>query len=88
MCGGGLRAKELRIQIGVIMGERKQIVFLYDAEIRNDDTIVDSDGVAHVPQKDEIIEKHGQHWRVTFVLKQSGGEKDEYAVYKIYLARA
>jgi len=70
------------------MGEKKQIVFYYDGEIRDEDTVVDSDGETSVPEIDQIIKKHGQLWRVTFVMRQSGAGGDEYPVHKVYLARA
>jgi hypothetical protein len=70
------------------MGEKKQIVFYYDGEIRDEDTVVDPDGETSVPEKDQIIKKHGQQWRVTFVMRQSGGGTNEYPVHKVYLARA
>jgi hypothetical protein len=70
------------------MGERKQIVFYYDGEIRNEDTVVDPDGETSVPEKDQIIKKHGHQWRVTFVMRQSGAGTEEYSVHKVYLARA
>jgi hypothetical protein len=70
------------------MGEKKQIVFYYDGEINNEDTQVDSDDQIPVPDKGQIIEKHGQKWRVTFVMKQAGRENREFPVHKVYLARA
>jgi hypothetical protein len=70
------------------MGAKKQIVFYYDGEIRDEDTIVDPDGGTSVPEKDQIIKKHGRSWRVTFVMRQSGAGSDEYSVHKVYLARA
>jgi hypothetical protein len=70
------------------MGEKKQIVFYYDGEINNEDTRVDSDDEIPVPDKGQIIEKHGQKWRVTFVMKQTGRENGEFPVHKVYLARA
>jgi hypothetical protein len=70
------------------MGEKKQIVFYYDGEIRDEDTVVDPGGETSVPEKDQIIKKHGQQWRVTFVMRQSGNGAEEYSVHKIYLARA
>jgi len=70
------------------MGEKKRIVFYYDGEIRDEDTVVDPNGETPVPEKEQIIKKHGQEWRVTFAKKESGGGKEEYAVHKVYLARA
>ena len=69
------------------MAEKKQISYCYDGEFRNEDTVIDPDGTALVPEKGAIIRMHGQNWRVTHVGKTVGG-KDEYIVYKIYLARA
>jgi hypothetical protein len=69
------------------MGETKQIVFYYDGEIKPEDTQVDSDGKLAVPNKEQIIEMHGQKWRVTFVQHEIGGNR-EMPVYKVYLARA
>lgn len=69
------------------MGEKKQIAFYYDGEFRNEDTIIDSDGSASVPEKGAIIRMHLQDWRMTHVSK-TVGQQDEYVVYKIYLARA
>jgi len=70
------------------MGERKQIVFCYDGEVRQEDTIVDPDGGTSVPEKGQIIKKHGQMWRVTFVMLQGVAGPEGYAVHKVYLARA
>ena len=70
------------------MDEKKQIIFYYDGEIKPEDTQVDPDGELAVPKKEQIIEKHGQKWRVTFVVRESGGGKGEYPVHKVYLARA
>jgi hypothetical protein len=69
------------------MGETKQVVFYYDGEVNPGDTQVDSDGELAVPKKEEIIEKHGQKWRVTFV-QNAVGSNGEFPVYKVYLARA
>jgi hypothetical protein len=70
------------------MGEKKQIIFYYDGEVREEDTVVDPSGEASVPEKGQIIRMHGQSWRVTFVMQQSGNGADEYSVHKVYLARA
>jgi hypothetical protein len=70
------------------MGEKKRIVFCYDGEVRDEDTVVDPGGETPVPEKGQIIEKHGQMWRVTFVMLQSGAGTEEYPVHKVYLARA
>ena len=70
------------------MGEKKRIVFCYDGEVRDEDTVVDPDGETPVPEKGQIIKKRGQMWRVTFVMLQSGGGAEEYPVHKVYLARA
>jgi hypothetical protein len=70
------------------MGEKKQIVYYYDGEIRDEDTVVDPDGETSVPEKDQIVKKHGQQWRVTFVMRQSAVGTDGYPVHKVYLARA
>jgi len=70
------------------MGEKKQIVFYYDGEIRDEDTVVDPGGETPVPEKSQIIKKHGQQWRVTFVMRQSDAGTDECPVHKVYLARA
>jgi hypothetical protein len=67
--------------------EKKQISYYYDGEFRADDTVIDPDGAAPVPEKGSIIRMHGQNWRVTHVGKTAGG-KDEFVVYKVYLARA
>jgi hypothetical protein len=67
--------------------EKKQIAFCYDGEFRTEDTIIDPDGTAEVPEKGAIVRKHGQNWRITHVGKTIG-DKDEFVVYKIYLARA
>lgn len=69
-----------------LMGEKKQIVFYYDGEIKPEDTQVDSDRKLAVPKKEQVIEKHGQKWRVTFVQNEIGGNR-EIPVYKAYLAR-
>ena len=70
------------------MGERKQIVFCYDGEVRPEDTIVDPDGGTPVPEKGQIIKKHGQMWRVTFAMLQGVAGAEGYPVHKVYLARA
>jgi len=70
------------------MGEKKQIAYYYYGEIRDEDTVVDPDGETPVPEEGQIIKKHGQQWRVTFVMRQSGAGTDEYPVHKDYLARA
>jgi hypothetical protein len=66
--------------------EKKQILFCYDGEFRTQDTIIDSDGTATVPEKGAVIRMHLQNWRVTHVGKTVG--VDAFVVYKIYLARA
>jgi len=70
------------------MGDKKQIVFCYDGEVREEDTIVDPEGETPVPEKGQIIKKHGQMWRVTFVLLQGVADTEGYPVHKVYLARA
>jgi hypothetical protein len=47
------RAVNLRTPRGLT--EKKQIPFCYDGEFRNEDTIIDSDGTATVPEKGTII---------------------------------
>jgi len=69
-------------------GREEANSFYYDGEIRDEDTVVDPDGETSVPEKDQIIKKHGQQWRVTFVMRQSGAGTEEYSVHKVYLARA
>jgi hypothetical protein len=71
-----------------MMGEKKRIVFCYDGEVREEDTIVDPDGETPVPEKGQIIKKHGQMWRVTVVMLQGVAGTDGYPVHKVYLARA
>jgi len=66
--------------------EKKQILYCYDGEFREEDTVTDLDGTVPVAEKGAIIRMHEQNWRVTHVGKTVG--KDERAVYKIYLARA
>ena len=66
--------------------EKKQILYCYDGEFREEDTVIDPDGSAPVPEKGAIIQMHGQNWRVTHVAKVVG--KDDLVAYKIYLARA
>jgi len=68
------------------VAEKKQIMYCYDGEFRNEDTLVDPDGTAPVPEKGAIIRMHGQNWRVTHVAKAVG--KDDFVAYKVYLARA
>src|ERR1700733_9704842 len=48
--------------------------------------VIDPDGTAPDAEKGTIVRMHGQNWRVTHVGKTVGG-KDEFVVYKIYLAR-
>jgi hypothetical protein len=67
--------------------EKKQIAFYYDGEFREGDTIMDPEGTVPVPEKGAVIRMHLQDWRVTHVGRMVGG-KDEYVMYKIYLARA
>jgi hypothetical protein len=67
--------------------EKKQILYCYDGEFKADDTVIDPDGSATVPEKGAIIRMHEQNWRVTHVGKTTGG-RDEFVAYKIYLARA
>ena len=68
------------------MGDKKQIAFYYDAELRSEDTVIDPDGSTTVSEKGAIIRMPGQNWRVTHVAKAAG--KDDVVAYKIYLARA
>jgi hypothetical protein len=70
------------------MREKKRIVFYYDGEVREHDTVVDPSGEAVVPENGQVIKKHGQPWRVTYVQRQGGNGAYEYGIYKIYLARA
>lgn len=69
-------------------GEKKWIVFCDDSEIRDEDTLVDPGGETPTPEKGQIIEKHRQMWRVTFVKLRSGAGKDGSPVHKVYSARA
>jgi hypothetical protein len=41
------------------MGDKKQIVFYYDGEIRDEDTVVDPGGETPVPEKGQTIKKRG-----------------------------
>ena len=66
--------------------EKKQISYCYDGESREEDTVIDPDGTAPVPEKGTIIRMHGQNWRVAHVAKAVGN--DGFVAYKIYLARA
>jgi hypothetical protein len=67
--------------------EKKHVSYYYDGELREEDTVIDGEGTAPVPEKGAIIRMHGQNWRVTHVGMKAGGE-DEFVLYKIYLARA
>lgn len=69
------------------MAEKKQILYCYDGEFRNEDTVVDTDGTVQVPEKGTVIRMHGQNWRVTHVARAAGGASESVA-YKMYLARA
>jgi hypothetical protein len=70
------------------VGEKKRIIYYYDGEINKDDTQIDPEGSLVLPKKDEIIRKHGQNWRVTFVGPGTADPGDEYSVFKVYVARA
>jgi hypothetical protein len=67
--------------------EMKRISYYYDGEFREEDAVIDPDGTAAVPEKGAVIRMHGQNWRVTHIAK-SLEAKDDYTVYKLYLARA
>jgi hypothetical protein len=69
------------------MAEKKQILYCYDGEFRDEDTVIDPDGTAAVPEKGAILRMHGQNWRVTHVGK-TAANADGLVAYKLYLARA
>jgi hypothetical protein len=69
------------------MAEKKHILYCYDGEFRNEDTVTDPDGTVPVPEKGAVIRMHGQNWRVTHVARAAAGN-DEPVAYKMYLARA
>jgi hypothetical protein len=66
---------------------KKQIAYYYDAEINPEDTEVDMEGDMPVPEKGQILEKHGQRWRVEVVMVDHSfdGALD---VHRIYLVKA
>jgi hypothetical protein len=50
-----------KLVTGGLMGAKKQIVFYSDGKIRAEDTVADPDGETSIPEKGQIIKKHGQH---------------------------
>jgi hypothetical protein len=69
------------------MGEKKQIAYYYDRKINNEDTQVDLDGDKLVPERGQIIEKHGGQWKVEMVITEYGFD-GSLTVYKVYLVKA
>ena len=45
----------------------KQIVFRYDGDASSEDGFFDNDGEFTVPKEGEIIQRHGQQWRVAAI---------------------
>ncbi len=65
----------------------KQIAYYYDTKINPEDTQVDMDGHIEVPKKGEILEKHGERWKVEAVMTDLSGS-GALPVHKIYLVKA
>ena len=69
------------------MGEKKQIAYYYDHVLKLQDIVVDVDGSAHVPEKDQIIVRRAARWKVRAVIKDIGSGR-ELPVHKVYLVKA
>jgi hypothetical protein len=68
------------------MEKKKQIAYFYNSEFNADDTQVDMDGDIRVPQKGEIIEKHGERWKVEIVMVDHSFS-GALPVHRIYLVK-
>jgi hypothetical protein len=66
------------------MGEKKQIEYYYDRKINDEDTQVDTDGDKLVPERGQIIQKHGGRWKVELLITEYGA----LPVHKVYLVKA
>jgi hypothetical protein len=58
------------------MGEKKQIAYYYDHVLKLQDIVVDVDGSAHVPEKDQIIVRRAARWKVRAVIKDIGSGRN------------
>jgi hypothetical protein len=70
----------------VDVGEKKQIAYHYDSVFKDEDTQVDMDGTLRVPEKGQIIKKHGQPWRVAEVMAQYSTD-GSLPVHKVFLVK-
>jgi len=69
------------------MGEKKQIAYYYDTKFNEQDTQIDMDGDLSVPEKGQVLEKHGRRWKVEAVMTSYGGD-GSLPVHKVYLVKA
>jgi hypothetical protein len=69
------------------MNEKKQIAYYYDTRFNAEDMEIDTEGDMVVPDRGQILQKHGERWKVAAVMIEHKND-GSLSIHRVYLVKA